>query len=215
METELDEIEQAKMDWVSVIKDFYIPFDLDLKAAAKDKERVKPEDIPTDIICEKCGEPMLIKWGRHGRFLACAGYPQCKNTRPLDADMKPQSVEDILTGENCDKCGAPMIMKTGRYGKFTACSKYPECKNTKPLSTGVKCPLDGGDIVERKSKKGKPFWSCGNYPDCTFALWYKPVPVECPECKAAFLVEKRNKAGSIFHVCLDKACGHKEELKQP
>jgi DNA topoisomerase-1 len=215
MENELDEIEHAKMDWVSVIKDFYIPFDLDLKAAAKDKERVKPEDIPTDIICEKCGEPMLIKWGRHGRFLACAGYPQCKNTRPLDADMKPQSVEDILTGENCDKCGAPMIMKTGRFGKFTACSKYPECKNTKPLSTGVKCPLDSGDIVERKSKKGKPFWSCGNYPDCTFALWYKPVPVECPGCKAAFLVEKRNKAGSIFHVCLNKECGHKEELRQP
>ena len=215
MENELDEIEQAKMNWVSVLKDFYIPFEMDLKAAAKDKERVKPEDIPTDIICEKCGEPMIIKWGRHGRFLACAGYPQCKNTRPLGDDMKPQTVEETLTGENCDKCGAPMIMKTGRFGKFIACSKYPECKNTKPLSTGVKCPQDDGDIVERKSKRGKPFWSCNNYPDCTFALWYKPVPKECPDCKASFLVEKRNKAGSVFHACTHKECGYKEEIKQP
>ncbi len=215
MENELDEIEQAKMNWVTVLKDFYIPFDMDLKAAAKDKERVKPLDIPTDIVCEKCGEPMIIKWGRHGRFLACAGYPQCKNTRPLGDDMKPQTVEETLTGENCDKCGAPMIMKTGRFGKFIACSKYPECKNTKPLSTGVKCPLDDGDIVERKSKRGKPFWSCNNYPDCTFALWYKPVPKECPDCKASFLVEKRNKAGSVFHACTHKECGFKEEIKQP
>jgi DNA topoisomerase-1 len=200
METELDDIEHAKLEWVSVIKDFYTPFDIDLKAAAKDKERVKPEDIPTDIVCEKCGQPMIIKWGRHGRFLACAGYPQCKNTRPLDSDMKPQTVEDILTGDTCDKCGAPMIMKTGRFGKFTACSKYPECKNTKPLSTGVKCPTDGGDIVERKSKKGKPFWSCGNYPNCTYALWYKPVPVECPKSAtrpaASSMYAPRKSAGS-------------------
>ena len=215
MESELDDIEQAKLNWVSVVKDFFIPFDLDLKAAAKDKERVKPEDIPTDIVCEKCGSPMIIKWGRHGRFLACSGYPQCKNTRPLSGDQKPQTAEEALTGENCEKCGSPMVMKTGRFGKFIACSKYPECKTTKPLSTGVKCPVDGGDIVERKSKRGKPFWSCGNYPNCTFALWYKPVPVECPKCKAPFMAEKRNKAGEVFHVCLEKTCGHKEEVKQP
>jgi DNA topoisomerase I len=215
MENELDEIEHARMNWVSVLKDFYIPFDMDLKAASKDKERVKPEDIPTDITCEKCSKPMIIKWGRHGRFLACAGYPQCKNTRPLGEDMQPQTVEETFTGENCDKCGAPMIMKTGRFGKFVACSKYPECKNTKPISTGVKCPLDGGDIVERKSKRGKPFWSCNNYPDCTFALWYKPVDMECPKCRASFLLEKRNKAGAVFHVCSHKECGYKEEIKQP
>jgi DNA topoisomerase I len=215
MENELDEIEQAKMNWVTVLKDFYIPFDMDLKAAAKDKERVKPEDIPTDITCEKCGKPMIIKWGRHGRFLACEGYPQCKNTRPLGDDMKPQTVEETLTGETCDKCGAPMIMKTGRFGKFVACSKYPECKNTKPVSTGVKCPLDSGDIVERKSKRGKPFWSCNNYPDCTFALWYKPVAEECPKCKEHFMLEKRNKAGTVFHVCSKKECGYKAEIAQP
>ncbi len=213
MENELDEIEQAKLNWVKVVKDFFIPFDFDLKAAAKDTERVKPEDIPTEIVCEKCGSPMVIKWGRHGRFLACSGYPQCKNTRPLEGE-RPQTVEDIATGESCEKCGSPMVIKTGRFGKFVACSKYPECKTTKPLSTGVKCPVDGGDIVERKSKRGKPFWSCSNYPNCTFALWYKPVPVECPKCKAPFLVEKRNKTGDIFQVCIEKQCGHKEEVKQ-
>lgn len=215
MENELDDIEQAKLNWVSVVKDFFIPFDFDLKAADKDKERVKPEDIPTDIVCEKCGSPMVIKWGRHGRFLACSGYPQCKNTRPLNGDQKPQTADEVLTGENCEKCGSPMVMKTGRFGKFIACSKYPECKTTKPLSTGVKCPVDSGDIVERKSKRGKPFWSCGNYPNCTFAMWYKPVPIECPICKAPFMVEKRNKAGDVLHVCIEKTCAHKEELKRP
>lgn len=215
MENELDDIEQAKLNWVSVVKDFFIPFDMDLKSAAKDKERVKPEDIPTDIVCEKCGAPMVIKWGRHGRFMACSGYPQCKNTRPLSGDQKPQTADEVLTGEVCEKCGSPMMMKTGRFGKFIACSKYPECKTTKPLSTGVKCPVDGGDIVERKSRRGKPFWSCGNYPACTFALWYKPVPVPCQKCGAPFMLEKRNKAGEVFHVCQEKKCGHKEATGQP
>ncbi|MDI6727436.1 MAG: type I DNA topoisomerase [Thermodesulfovibrionales bacterium] len=119
-----------------------------------------------------------------------------------------------MTEEICEKCGAPMVIKSGRFGKFLACSKYPECKNTKPISTGVKCPLDGGDIVERRSKRGKSFWSCSNYPECKFAMWYKPVPKQCPKCNASFLVEKWNKTGEVFHVCLNKGCDYKEEIKK-
>lgn len=214
MENELDEIENAKLKWVKVVRDFYKPFSKDLQKASEDKERVKPEDIPTEEICEKCSAPMVIKWGRHGRFLACSAYPKCKNTRPLEGGNGKQIAEQTMTDKICEKCSAPMVIKSGRFGKFLACSKYPECKNTKPLSTGVKCPLDNGDIVERKSKKGKSFWSCSNYPKCKFASWYKPVPKQCPKCSESFLAEKWNKAGEVFHVCLNKGCDYKEEVKK-
>ena len=213
MEEELDEIENAKLKWVKVVKKFYTPLSRDLKEASKDTGKVKPQDIPTDEVCEKCGSPMVIKWGRHGRFLACSGYPQCKNARPIEGEQQ-QRPEPVATGEVCEKCGSPMVIKSGRFGKFLACSKYPECKNTKPISTGVKCPVDGGDIVERKSKRGKSFWSCSNYPNCKFALWFKPVPRQCPKCNAPFLVEKWNKAGDRFLACINKACNYSEEMKE-
>ncbi len=214
MEDELDEIECAKMKWVKVVKNFFRTFHRDLSQAQKDVVKVKPEDIPTDMLCEQCGKPMVIRWGRHGRFLACTGYPKCKNTKPVNGDNGKQVSEPVLSGETCEKCGAPMVIKSGRYGKFLACSNYPQCKNTRSLSTGVKCPVDEGDIVERKSKRGKPFWSCSNYPKCTFALWYKPVPHGCPKCNAPFLVEKRNRMGDLFHACINKGCDYKEKWEE-
>ena len=214
MEDELDRIEEGKMKWVSVVKDFYKPFNKDLTEAIKATGKVKPQDIPTETICEKCGLPMVIRWGRHGRFLACTGFPKCKNTRPLQTEGAEQAAttEKIpqQTEETCEKCGSPMVIKSGRYGKFLACSKYPECKNTRPLSTGIKCPKDGGDIVERRSKRGKQFWSCSNYPQCKFASWYKPVPKKCPQCGAGFLFEKRDKIGNITFFCHKKECGYRE-----
>jgi DNA topoisomerase-1 len=220
MEDELDHIEDGKMKWIKVVKDFYNPFRSDLAEAIKTTGRVKPKDIPTENICEKCGLPMVIRWGRHGRFLACSGFPKCKNTKPIETD----STEHMAQGaekasqqieEKCQKCGSPMVIKSGRYGKFLACSRYPECKNTKPFSTGIKCPKDGGDIVERRSKRGKPFWSCSNYPECKFATWYKPVPKKCPKCNADFLLEKQDKMGQVIHFCHKKECGYKETEKAP
>jgi len=216
MEDELDRIEDGKMGWVKVVKDFYDPFEKNLTEATNIVGKVKPKDIPTEEKCEKCGLPMVIRWGRHGRFLACSGFPQCKNTKPIPADGTEQgmrSTENVsqLTEEKCENCGSPMVIRSGRYGKFLACSQYPECKNTKPIATGVKCPLDGGDIVGRRSKKGKQFWSCNNFPQCTFATWYKPVQKRCPRCGAEFLVEKRDRAQTIYHICLKKGCGYKEE----
>jgi DNA topoisomerase-1 len=215
MEDELDHIEDGKMKWIKVINNFYKPFRNDLAEAIKTTGKVKPKDIPTETTCEKCGLPMVIRWGRHGRFLACSGFPKCKNTKPLQTEgeeQKAQSAENITqqTEEKCKKCGSPMVIKSGRYGKFLACSRYPECKNTKSLSTGIKCPKDGGDIVERRSKRGKPFWSCSNYPKCKFATWYKPVPDKCPKCNADFLFEKRDKLGNITIFCHNKECGYKK-----
>lgn len=212
MEQNLDSIEDGTMKWVKVVKDFYNPFHKKLADALAIPGKVKPQDIPTEATCEKCGSPMVIRWGRHGRFMACSGFPECKNTKPLD-DVK-QPAETAETDEKCPKCGSPMAMKSGRFGKFLACSKYPECKTTKSVSIGVKCPLDDGDIVERRSKKGKSFWSCSNYPKCKFATWNKPVPLKCPECSATFLTEKRDKAGTVFLECLNRECGYKAEANR-
>ena len=119
-----------------VVKDFYKPFNRDLAEALKATGKVKPEDIPTETMCEKCGLPMVIRWGRHGRFLACTGFPKCKNTKPLQTEGAEQSAtagqSPQETSEICEKCGSPMVIKAGRYGKFLACSRYPECKNTRP-----------------------------------------------------------------------------------
>jgi DNA topoisomerase-1 len=213
MEDELDRIEEGKMEWASVVNDFYIPFNKDLSEAEQLKGKVKPQDIPTEEVCEKCGLPMVIRWGRHGRFLACSGFPNCKNTKPIEPEQggtngavsEPMSQ---ATDEVCEKCGSPMVIKSGKFGKFLACSQYPECKNTRALSTGVKCPDDSGDIIERRTRKGRLFWSCSNYPKCKFASWYKPVPRECPQCGAGFLLQKLDKSGNVTLFCHNKECGH-------
>ncbi len=212
MEDELDRVEEGRMKWAKVVKDFYKPFNHDLSEASKTLGKVRPADIPTDVVCEKCGMPMVIKWGRHGRFMACSGYPNCKNTRPLEG-QEPQAPV-VVTDLKCEVCGSPMVQRSGRFGKFLACSRYPECKTTKPVSTGVKCPEDGGDIVERRTRRGKPFWSCGNYPKCKFASWSKPVPVGCPKCGAEFLFEKRDKTGQTIVFCHKKECGYKEKREE-
>ena len=212
MEESLDYVEEGKLEWVKVVADFYEPFHEKLTEALAIPGKVKPQDIPTEDLCEKCGKPMVIRWGRHGRFMACSGFPECKNTRPLEGEK--QAGQTMETDEKCPKCGSPMLLKSGRFGKFFACSRYPECKTTKPVATGVKCPQDGGDIVERRSKRGKPFWSCSNYPKCTFATWYKPVPEKCPQCGAGFLVIKKSKAGEVSLTCLNKECGYQREMKE-
>jgi DNA topoisomerase-1 len=228
MESDLDKIEEGLFKWFDVVIDFYKPFDKDLLEAMKELGRVRPQDIPIDKMCKKCGKPMVIKWGKHGRFIACSGFPECKNTKPLKTtDHRPvpstnsgqalsevegpQTTDMQQTDEKCEKCGSPMVLKSGRFGKFLACSRYPECRTSKPLGIGIKCPEDGGEIVERKTKKGKIFFSCSNYPECKFATWYRPVSKSCPKCGVDILVGKRTKKEKAL-VCLRKDCGYKEEL---
>ncbi len=212
MEDELDRVEEGKLKWVKVVREFYGPFSKDLSEAMDTQERIRPEDEATDILCESCGLPMVKRWGRHGRFLACTGYPECKKTKPLEEEngnLKP--VEE--TTEKCPQCSSPMVIKQSRYGRFLACTRYPECKGTKPLGTGVSCPLDGGEIIERKSKKGKVFWSCSNWPECKFASWNKPVAEHCPECDSKYLVEKRDRTGQVTITCPNKGCDYKKVLE--
>jgi DNA topoisomerase-1 len=175
MEEELDEIASGERSWEPVVRQFYDPLETALAAAA-DAPRV--EEV-TDEVCEKCGKPMIARWGRYGRFLACSGFPECRNTRPIDSKGGPE-----LTDETCDLCGAQMQIRGGRYGRFLACSRYPECKGTKPLlvKIGVSCPKDGGALVERRTRRRRTFYGCANYPKCDFTSWSRPLPEPCPNC---------------------------------
>jgi DNA topoisomerase-1 len=143
---------------------------------------------------------MVIKWGRNGKFLACSAYPQCKNTKPLNS----KEDEALVKGEKCEKCGAPMILRNGKFGKFLSCSRYPECKNAKPFSLKIKCPKEGcgGEIVEKKTKKGRVFYGCSDYPKCNFATWFKPVAQSCTQCGAEFLIAKESRSKGEILQCL-------------
>jgi DNA topoisomerase I len=217
MEQQLDEVEEGGKPWVSAVRDFYVPFTQDMEKA---KDIAGPKDIvepPTDLPCEKCGRMMEIKWGRNGKFLACPAYkekPPCKNTQNFekleDGTIKIVAKQDITTDEKCEKCSSPMVIKTGRFGKFLACSAYPECKTTKPIPLGVKCPQDGGDLAQKRTKKGRTFYACSNYPKCEFAIWDRPVNKPCPNCHAAFLIEKYSKQAGTSVQCRNEECGYKE-----
>jgi DNA topoisomerase I len=167
-----------------------------------------------EILCEKCGKAMVLKRGRFGEFMACSGYPDCRNTMKIV--KKADSVEvkqDIPLDEICPTCGKHLARKHGRFGEYTACSDYPTCKYIKLKTTGVKCPQNcGGEIVERKSKRGKTFYGCSNYPDCDFVLWNKPVAEECPDCNAPYTVIKTTKRTGTVRLCENKECGFKESI---
>jgi DNA topoisomerase-1 len=225
MEENLDRVESEKLDFQQILNRFYKPFSKDLDTASEEMLSVKGVGLPTDLKCPQCGKPLRIKVGKNGHFLACTGYPDCTYSNDYVRDDKgiiqPEAQpEDEATDKVCDKCGSPMVIKRGRYGGFLACSAYPECKNTQSLNSngngktiGVTCPQKGctGDIVERTSKRGKIFYGCSRFPDCTFATWDKPVDRECPVCGAKFLVEKTTKKQGTYLTCLEQGCGFKEK----
>jgi len=213
LENQLDSIEEGKNNRLDTLNDFYIPFAEELKKARAEMRNIKKEETPTDVVCDKCGSTMVIKWGKNGKFIACSNYPACKNTMNIARDENGQTSreETQITDTICTKCGRNMAIKEGRFGRFLGCSAYPECKNTMPISCGVKCPEEGcgGYICERRTKKGKIFFGCSRYPDCTYALWERPVPETCPQCGAPFLVERSARGERTYIACLHKDCGYK------
>ncbi len=210
MEGQLDDIEHGTLNWVDALKTFYTPFKADLEKAEEKMKDFKAQVEETDEVCEKCDKPMIIKWGRFGKFMACSAYPDCKNTRDLEEKGTEDGAKTDEVEGNCDKCEAPLIMKRGRFGKFIACSNYPECKFTRPIGLGISCPEESckGEIAARKSKKGRTFYGCTKYPDCKFTSWDKPVGEGCPECKNPFLIEKWKKNEDPSILCPN--CGFKK-----
>jgi DNA topoisomerase I len=267
MEDHLDRIESGRESWKTAMKDFYGLLSSRLEIAKKEMPDVKAEAIETDEVCEKCGSKMVIKWGKFGRFMACSGYPECRNTREIAKVSPIQGNEESKSEEiQCEKCGKPMVLKRGRFGEFMACSGYPDCKNTKKIvksaeqmtvkqdipleedcpvcskklaikhgrfgeftacsdyptckyiklkTTGVHCGKPGctGEIVERKSRRGKTFYGCSNYPDCDFVLWNKPLPDPCPLCNAPFTVVKITKRTGAVRLCNNEECDFKQPME--
>jgi DNA topoisomerase-1 len=166
--------------------------------------------------CELCNRDMVEKSGRFGTFLACTGYPECKNTRSLKEDRgegKDKAVQ--YTDEICDKCGGRFVVRKSRLGvPFLACEKYPRCRNTRSIGTGVACPQPTceGELVERASKKGRRFYGCNRFPKCRFVSWSRPVDKECPKCGNPYILVRQSK-GEEYLACPVKSCGYKESQK--
>ena len=226
MEEVLDKIEDGQEDWKKAMERFYQPFSADLERAEKEMRDVKGTGEPTDIACPKCENgKMTIRWGRNGEFLACSNYPECKSTSNFTRDdqgnVTPQKEEEEATNEVCEKCGKPMQIRFSRYGKFLGCSGYPDCKNIKktgtaaPVSLGVTCPdCNEGDIQQKRSRRGKVFYSCSRYPKCSFALWDRPIAEPCPQCQAPFIVEKTTKRTGTTRRCFREECDYQEVVEQ-
>jgi len=218
IEKELDEIEDGKDNLLNTLNQFWKKFEKDLKKASKNMENVKAKEEKTDEVCDKCGSPMVIKWGRYGKFLACSNYPECKNTRQLaggEGADTPEVHEDVAK-ELCAKCNSPMVLKKGRFGPFLACSRYPECKNTKRLVRGEggrlqveqlapideKCPECGNDLMWRRGRFGA-FIACSNYPDCKYIKKKeaREIGMVCPDCGQGQIVERKGRWGRFFYGC--------------
>ena len=200
MEEELDTVASGKVEYRQVMEEFYHPFIKDLEGVDKNSAAIKRSlQEETNERCELCGKPMIIKWGRNGRFMACSGYPACKNTKPLPHE---QEQAKNAVGIKCELCGGDMVVKGGRFGAFLGCSNYPTCKNTRPLSIGLKCPkCKQGDIIERKTKRKRVFYGCSRYPDCDFASWEKPVDRQCDVCGSPYMVAKYSQSRGDYLLC--------------
>jgi len=230
LEGDLDRVEQAEVEALTILNRFYGPFSRKLEEAGENMLSVKGVGMPTDLTCPLCKKnPLRIKMGKNGHFLACSGYPECTYSSDYERDEKGviapvAPVQSEPTDKVCDKCGKPMVVKRGRYGDFLACSGYPECKHTQSLNggpnakpIGVKCPVKGcdGEIVEKSSKRGKIFYGCNRYPKCDFASWDRPVPIPCPVCGNPYMVEKTTKRDGTLHVCPNRECRHRQEASEP
>ena len=216
LEEELDEIEEGKEKWTDALADFYKKFEKDLRYAQKHMENIKRMEKPTDEKCERCGSPLVIKWGKHGSFYACSSYDKenpdsCTFTKenPINLpDLDSADVQETTQEEYCENCGRVMVLKRGRFGQFMACTGYPDCKTTRRLDQGKKvpdipldepCPKCGRNMMIRHGRYGE-FTACSGYPECKYVK-QNFIGVKCPLCKDGELVEKRARKGNTFYGC--------------
>ncbi|WP_051564453.1 type I DNA topoisomerase [Desulfovermiculus halophilus] len=221
MENQLDQVATGEQDWLALLRRFTQDFNPTLDKAKQEMSEVK-SGIPTEVTCEKCGRPMVIKFGKNGEFLACSGYPECTNTSNFARDeqgaiqlVAPPPQEQTKVG-TCPKCGSDLVLKKARTGsRFIACSSYPKCKYAQPFGTGVPCPQEDcpGELVEKSSKRGKVFYACDQYPKCSYAVWDYPVQEPCPKCESPILVRKTTKARGEHLACPNRSCSYWRKLE--
>ncbi len=193
----LDKIEEGDVSWKKVLREFWKGFELTLEKAKDEMKNLKKQSIPTGLKCVKCKDgEYQIKWGRNGQFLACSNYPDCNSTEDFKKtlDGKIIIVEKEFANDPCPTCKKRMVIKKGKFGKFLACEEYPTCMTTLPFTLDVVCPeCKKGKFAEKKSRYGKIFYGCSNYPDCSNAMWSRPYQFACKKCAHPVMGEKFTK----------------------
>lgn len=216
LENNLDDVAGGEKEWIPVLKEFWDPFIQLVKTtdASVQRSDVTQEKIGED--CPKCSKPLSKRLGRSGTFIGCTGYPECDYTRNLDGQT---STPEIVEGRTCPECQSPLLMRMGPYGKFIGCSSYPKCRFIEsleqPKTTEVVCPkCHTGKIAQRKSRRGKIFYSCNRYPECNYALWNEPIASPCPKCQWPILTLKITKTRGQSKVCPQEGCGFSEKIEE-
>lgn len=216
LEDTLDAVARGERDWIPVLEEFWQPF---IKQIQDIEEQVQRKDVTTEIIedkCPKCDKQLSIRLGKRGRFIGCTGYPECDYTQDLNQTDAESNQPEIIEGRHCPDCSGALHIKKGRYGRFIGCSNYPNCKHMEPLEkpndTGAMCPIcHSASILQRKSRKGKIFYSCGDYPKCNYALWNEPINTQCPVCAWPILTVKETKKGGRLIMCPKEGCSYSKK----
>jgi len=220
LEDELDAVARGEESWKLLLTRFWKPFITTIKEVEKNVQRKDVTQEAIDEACPKCGLALSIRLGKRGRFIGCTGYPECDYTRDLNEAAQETSQEiEVVEGRVCPECQHPLHIKKGRYGRFIGCSNYPSCKHMEPLEkpedTGVLCPeCKKGNILKRKSRNGKIFYSCVRYPDCKYALWDRPLAQPCPLCEWPITTVKITKSRGTERVCPQKSCKFTEPYSE-
>jgi len=215
LEDELDAISRGEKEWTPMMKKFWKPFKKLVVDKEKSVTRAEVTQEAMDEDCPKCGKQLSVRLGRRGRFIGCSGFPECDYTRNVGDDADTSTEPEVIEGRKCPECESDLIIRQGRYGKFIGCSNYPNCKHIEPLEkpkdTEVKCPeCNKGNILQRKSRNGKIFFSCERYPDCSYAIWNEPKADPCPKCNWPITMIKTTKKRGTERVCPQKECKFSE-----
>lgn len=213
LEDTLDAIARGEKEWIPVLHEFWQPFVQQIQTT---DEQVQRKDVTSEILdekCPKCQKQLSIRLGKRGRFIGCTGFPECDYTQDVKGQDAEKNEPEVIEGRMCPACSNPLHIKNGKYGRFIGCSNYPQCKHMEPLEkpadTGVDCPkCHQATILQRKSRKGKIFYSCGNYPKCDYALWNEPIKQSCPKCSWPLLMVKESKKFGRQILCPQEGCGY-------
>ena len=217
LEDELDNVARGEKAWIPLLKEFWVPFKERIATIGETVQRSDVTQEKIDEACPKCAQPLSIRLGRRGRFIGCTAYPGCDYTRNLNSEDSEQEAE-IVKDRHCPECQGPLVVKHGKYGKFIGCGNYPDCKHIepleKPMDTAVVCPkCKKGTILKRKSRRGKVFYSCSEYPGCDYAIWDEPVNESCPTCHWPILTIKVTKKHGRTKLCPQKDCSYSLPLE--
>ncbi|MBV52878.1 MAG: DNA topoisomerase I [Coxiellaceae bacterium] len=209
LEDSLDAVATGDQAWIPVLEDFWKPFKALIDKTETDVQRSDVTQEKIDETCPECGKPLSIRLGRTGRFIGCTAFPDCSYTRSIDGDQ--EAMQEKIKDRACPKCQGELVVRHGKYGKFIGCGNYPDCRYIEPLEkpqdTGVDCPkCKQGHILQRKSRRGKIFFSCERYPKCDYAIWNKPIDEACPDCQWPILTVKTTKRSGTQKVCPQQDC---------